>query len=493
MKRLHCFIFLITVISFDLFGSHTYEQKSVRIYIHRVRICASADPLPDTDAYPWTQADKACTPRQSTLVPLSEQDILASLENLQEAFAPAQICFDQGPWMKLDYFCPTMCDLGGDLYSNLLQLVENNGQTHSDGIDIYFLPTGFGGQEGLAPVEFGKSVVITGEAANGTGSKALVHEMGHALGLLHTHVGSGLDPYEPPGACSELPAGSNCRTCGDLICDTSADPGLSANTVVQVNGIWTYTGDPAYSPDIHNIMSYAPLDSREHFSLGQMHRMHELLESSISHVLVPGVSCFASPCFEMGSGFVWDLDEPPAEFDGLDLTSITGNNDFDMSEVQHHGRIVGETAIIAGGQCILDERQIFRFESGTEVRLTPGFEVKSGTGFYAVVKSLDCNNLRVKRPTSTPFLSAKLPKLTISPNPFLDQTHIRWEMVEKGQVDLKIFDAFGHLIAHPYDGQTVSTGKYSWIWRPARNSPGLYLVVIQSKQGRSIKKILLKK
>lgn len=76
-----------------------------------------------------------------------------------------------------------------------------------------------------------------------------VHEMGHVLGLLHTH-----DP-------DELVDGSNCKVAGDLCCDTPAEPELGRHNVdadcnyigneVDANGM-------SYTPDVGNYMSYAP-------------------------------------------------------------------------------------------------------------------------------------------------------------------------------------------------------------------------------------------
>ncbi|MBC6401121.1 MAG: hypothetical protein GDA37_08945 [Ekhidna sp.] len=90
------------------------------------------------------------------------------------------------------------------------------------------------------------------------------HELGHCLGLYHTHKGLA---YRERG-CAEAIDGSNCNTCGDLVCDTPADNGK-----VNTNG---------YMPDLTNIMSYFHLFgyNRDHFTNSQGRRMRMALDNA---------------------------------------------------------------------------------------------------------------------------------------------------------------------------------------------------------------------
>lgn len=83
----------------------------------------------------------------------------------------------------------------------------------------------------------------------------IAHEIGHALYLKHTFWNS---------PCVELIAGTNCATCGDLVCDTPADNNSGTN-----NG---------YTPDMTNLMSYYSENNRDHFTLGQGLRMRNFIE-----------------------------------------------------------------------------------------------------------------------------------------------------------------------------------------------------------------------
>ncbi len=75
--------------------------------------------------------------------------------------------------------------------------------------------------------------------------------------LYHTHKSSAYGD----ASCAEALNGSNCNTCGNLVCDTLADKGK-----VNTNG---------YARDLTNIMSYFYLYgyNRNHFTNGQGRRM----------------------------------------------------------------------------------------------------------------------------------------------------------------------------------------------------------------------------
>ncbi len=118
-------------------------------------------------------------------------------------------------------------------------------------------------------------VVKNSCAQNGS---TLAHELGHYLGLLHTHeTANGF----------ELADGSNCTFTGDEICDTPADPRLRTSTVSTA---CAYVGTERdlnrdrYNPDPSNIMSYSRKQCRHFFSMEQIARMHYYLDRDRSHL-----------------------------------------------------------------------------------------------------------------------------------------------------------------------------------------------------------------
>lgn len=97
---------------------------------------------------------------------------------------------------------------------------------------------------------------ISGSCA--TNGSTLAHEIGHYMGLMHTHGGSS----------DELVDGSNCSSEGDMICDTPADPGLSGlvDTACMYTGTALDANNQPYQPDPTNIMSYSRKVCRTGFS-----------------------------------------------------------------------------------------------------------------------------------------------------------------------------------------------------------------------------------
>ncbi|MBC7778053.1 MAG: T9SS type A sorting domain-containing protein [Phycisphaerae bacterium] len=112
-------------------------------------------------------------------------------------------------------------------------------------------------------------IILSKVGGNLFDSKVFLHEMGHYLGLYHTHGKTN------NGTTDELVNGSNCLTAGDDVCDTPADPNLY--TTSSSNCLYFGTArdlnNQAYLPDVRNHMSYAQKSCRNRFSVGQMNRM----------------------------------------------------------------------------------------------------------------------------------------------------------------------------------------------------------------------------
>ena len=202
---------------------------------------------------------------------LTPDQIAESLGILEKDFRPFDIFFE--PEEEIFYIDEQT--LFED--ANGTAAVFNN-NPHEDGIDIYLFPdhpghsTAGGGMVYTIPAA---AFYIVGRCIEDPKliyrrTSAISHEMGHCLGLFHTHHAM------EQGGCEELVNRNNCIECGDFVCDTPADPGL----FLEVDGAsCTWSGHALDSqgqemqPDLHNIMSYTHPRCMTHFSEGQGARM----------------------------------------------------------------------------------------------------------------------------------------------------------------------------------------------------------------------------
>lgn len=207
------------------------------------------------------------------------------------------------------------------------QLFATN--AHADGIDIYLLDDGVF-DAGVAENIVGNALIV-----GGTGgwqvppfgafvtSHVISHEMGHCLGLWHTHHGTfpeiGTDcagnPVGDFGECAELVNGSNADVCGDYVTDTPADPHIMFNVNNTTDCEWTGAGNDAngdpFNPDERNLMAYTHVACMSYFTNLQGERMRCLIDAE-----------------QILQDVLWAPPTPPAP---LEITGIVNwNNPMDV-------------------------------------------------------------------------------------------------------------------------------------------------------------------
>lgn len=154
-----------------------------------------------------------------------------------------------------------------------------NRNPHTNAIDIYILSDGTNLGAAGATNSIGGTAIVSNKEYYSNYS-TLAHEIGHALGLYHTHHGTAKNNYYE-GGVAELVNGSNSQVAGDYVTDTPADPCVwSGSYGTDANG-------DAYKPDVTNMMCYNPdKDARTHITPGQLSRMNNYLMTNAESIKV---------------------------------------------------------------------------------------------------------------------------------------------------------------------------------------------------------------
>lgn len=191
------------------------------------------------------------------------EQLAIAMTDLNQAFEPVGIKFFQYGeviYINSDHFFTIP-----DNQESRDELLQQN--IVSNTINVYFTNlTGLCGQATF-PGDPPQGVLMNNTCAGiPTNPSTFAHEIGHFLNLLHTHeTVFGI----------ECPNGSNCKTAGDRLCDTPADPNLENH--VNINCAYdnyasppSGCGDTAYSPQTNNIMSYSRPACRNLFTANQI-------------------------------------------------------------------------------------------------------------------------------------------------------------------------------------------------------------------------------
>lgn len=188
-------------------------------------------------------------------------------------------------------------------------------------------------------------------------SHTISHEMGHVLGLLHTHnnnaTSNGLSTPNEDVDQENNPG--QCLLSGDCICDTPAARGLLGQVTPPIEGcLWELASNfPLYEPITNNIMSHTYTSCREELTPGQGQRMRNILA-------------------------IAEMDEPPSNLSlGLSVLeipecivkeSITSNTTWTDPIIE----IDGIVEVKNGARLIIESNVEVRFPRGSVLRIMPG-------------------------------------------------------------------------------------------------------------------------
>ncbi|MCC5918821.1 MAG: hypothetical protein JJU02_15990 [Cryomorphaceae bacterium] len=263
---------------------------------------------------------------------ISEAEVEESIRYLNNRFNASQIPLPLGQasgHTRIQFYIA--CDIGhvnNTLFKDnpdegtRLNLIAANNSAHS--INIHYINTLSGAWGYASPPAYAvedqlwappasislyesieRSVIIR-TADGGHLNSAIVHEVAHSLGLLHTYhspAGSNIPNHDASPCAQEyvsrtktnFPCGiwngtsgkPRCSTKGDFLCGTAADPLMESSEIAQTSpGIWEYTGtrtdndNVVWQPNVYNYMTYVDPDNMQFFALHQIAVMREFAGGS---------------------------------------------------------------------------------------------------------------------------------------------------------------------------------------------------------------------
>lgn len=335
----------------------------------------------------------------------------------------------------------------------------------------------------------------------------LAHEIGHYLGLYHTH--NVMDSMIVDSITMdtinygiEFVDQSNCEFAGDGICDTAADPLLGGRNVSsckydgrEEDPLGVPYADAEVLPDPKNRMSYAPTGCVEYFSDGQYEVMSVWLAERI-----PELTCKGHPDFELNSTlYTTENYYPGVDIDLImDLAMYSFDNEAIKPEI---GIYLSKNSIIDSLDRLIysgefpDYEVNSEFQHGVQFSLPEDFEDR---GVHFILVLVDMNNefpelykgnnfaketiFLESAPTSiNDWLTGKGSQ--IFPNPVQDQLTINglgsWNQTE---IIIEVHNVIGvHVDTykhHVYDGQVTKRGLQLF--------PGHYTLKLSTLDGEVI-------
>ncbi len=297
-------------------------------------------------------------------------------------------------------------------------------------------------------------------------SQVLAHEIGHCLGLYHTHQ-EGFTCFNNTISClEEIPRNgnlANCNDCGDFLCDTPADPGLDFSTDKVNSSTCEYIGGETlngfdYQPDTRNVMSYTLPECMQWFTKGQGIRMRNFILNT--------------PFFD---DYVIPVDINISE-------DVIGDKYYGTESS------ISSTAIHTEGQHV--------YEAGNEINLDPGFSISATSinTFDARIELYSCVEPLVensgKRIFNEIVEADEGNNFNVFPNPTKDGVSLSFNDLLAGELRVSILDLTGKETLL-YDGYIGTGDKAVLSFDLSNFSTGIYFIRLSGSNVYEVKKLVI--
>lgn len=433
---------------------------------------------------------------------IQEENVLDQLCILNEQFADQEVIFYID---RLNYFDNTAVF---ETPASSAATIQMRVRKDNNSVNVYITnkaDSGSGGPgETLAYYDPQEDWIVSKKNQINGATKTLAHELGHFFSLPHPHAGWDCNPYtdedygNPVTAMFTLPCeggggslaielqnGSNCNTAGDKICDTPPDynigllhqNGCDPNTSVKdKNGA-------VITPITTNIMSYYMECDSWSFTPTQKNLMNTdyftIQRSYIRTGHTPELDTVEGPV-----NYIYPIngETTPGETNILlDWEDTPGANRYIVIIDRFQSFTFNpQKYFVDESQLLIDSLTLL---TTYYWKVWPYNETRTCAGYSAV------QNFKVGIGTGVNEIG-DIEKYVLSPNPAeRDDVHLNITSVKSFQGELMLADMTGHVFFKKH--VDIPSGLSSHPIETSDLLPGIYFVMLKSKTGNLVERLLI--